>query len=237
MIQGARPIRPRAPVESNRLRINTTGWRSINERPPPARFRYGRALMTEPMWRKGRHLDAVQARILHGMATKLDGLPGEFPPDDTGSSGLGAAKAAKALGTSPPPRLWLGDALAALARHRRHRLAHRVRRAGQRTDCHGLDVEGSSSTSTTAGARLGACGHLQPDLPGLRPGAQERRRLRGPGREVITDRQHDVWMERAACREQRPQPLLPEPRRAHRASEGGSRRSNRGRRRRWWGGT
>jgi hypothetical protein len=108
MIQGARPIRPRAPVESNRLRINTTGWRSINERPPPARFRYGRALMTEPMWRKGRHLDAVQARILHGMATKLDGLPGEFPPDDTGSSGLGAAKAAKALGTSPPPRLWLG---------------------------------------------------------------------------------------------------------------------------------
>jgi len=56
------------------------------------------ALMTDPLWRKGRKLDEVQARILYGMATKLDGLPGEFPPDDTGSSGLGAAKAAKALG-------------------------------------------------------------------------------------------------------------------------------------------
>src|SRR5436190_21737202 len=55
-------------------------------------------LMTDPFWRKGRDLDEVQARILYGMATKLDGLPGEFPPDDTGSSGLGAAKAAKALG-------------------------------------------------------------------------------------------------------------------------------------------
>src|SRR4051794_25577440 len=55
-------------------------------------------LMTDPFWRKGRHLDEVQARILYGMATKLDGLPGEFPPDDTGSSGLGVAKAAKALG-------------------------------------------------------------------------------------------------------------------------------------------
>jgi hypothetical protein len=56
------------------------------------------ALMTEPLWRKGRKLDEVQARILYGMATKLDGLPGTFPPDDTGSSGLGVAKAAKALG-------------------------------------------------------------------------------------------------------------------------------------------
>jgi len=56
------------------------------------------ALMTDPLWRKGRHLDNVQARILYGMATKLDGLPGELPPDDLGSSGLGVAKAAKALG-------------------------------------------------------------------------------------------------------------------------------------------
>src|SRR4051794_4704295 len=56
------------------------------------------ALMTDPLWRKGRKLDEVQARILYGMATKLDGPPGEFPPDDTGSSGLGVAKAAKALG-------------------------------------------------------------------------------------------------------------------------------------------
>ena len=37
------------------------------------------ALMTDPFWRKGRHLDEVQARILYGMATKLDGLPGTFP--------------------------------------------------------------------------------------------------------------------------------------------------------------
>src|SRR6476661_618975 len=48
-------------------------------------FAMAGALMTDPLWRKGRHLDRVQARILYGMATKLDGLPGEFPPDDTGS--------------------------------------------------------------------------------------------------------------------------------------------------------
>jgi hypothetical protein len=54
--------------------------------------------MTDPLWRKGRKLDEVQARILYGMATKLDGVLGTFPPDDTGSSGLGVAKAAKAFG-------------------------------------------------------------------------------------------------------------------------------------------
>jgi len=74
-------------------------------------------LMTDPFWRKGRDLDEVQARILYGMATKLDGLPGEFPPDDTGLSGLGAAKAAKALGyiSAYHHAFGIDHALAALA--------------------------------------------------------------------------------------------------------------------------
>jgi hypothetical protein len=73
-------------------------------------------LMTDPLWRKGRHLDEVQARISTEWPTKLDGLPGTFPPDDTGSSGLGVAKAAKALGYSSAHHHALGleHALAAL---------------------------------------------------------------------------------------------------------------------------
>jgi len=52
------------------------------------------ALVTEPFWKKGQHIGPVQARILYSEATRLDGMP-DTPP---GSSGLGAAKAAKALG-------------------------------------------------------------------------------------------------------------------------------------------
>jgi hypothetical protein len=39
--------------------------------------------------------DAVHA---YSVATQLDGFPGAYPPDDTGSSGLAACKAAKSFG-------------------------------------------------------------------------------------------------------------------------------------------
>jgi hypothetical protein len=35
---------------------------------------------------------------LYSLATKLDGFPGQYPPEDTGSSGLAVAKAARKLG-------------------------------------------------------------------------------------------------------------------------------------------
>ncbi len=35
---------------------------------------------------------------LYSLATRLDGFPGSYPPDDTGSSGLAVAKAARKLG-------------------------------------------------------------------------------------------------------------------------------------------
>lgn len=38
------------------------------------------------------------ARRLYSAATALDGIPGTWPPDDTGSSGLAVAKAARAKG-------------------------------------------------------------------------------------------------------------------------------------------
>jgi len=43
-------------------------------------------------------LDEAFAVSLYSLATVLDGVPGQYPPDDTGSSGLGVAKALKALG-------------------------------------------------------------------------------------------------------------------------------------------
>lgn len=47
----------------------------------------------------GEHqLDEAFAVALYSLATVLDGVPGQYPPDDTGSSGLGVAKALKALG-------------------------------------------------------------------------------------------------------------------------------------------
>jgi hypothetical protein len=43
-------------------------------------------------------LDEVFAVQLYSLATTLDSIPGSYPPDDTGSSGLGVAKALQALG-------------------------------------------------------------------------------------------------------------------------------------------
>jgi hypothetical protein len=42
-------------------------------------------------------LDEPFAVNLYSLATKLDQFPGEYPPDDSGSSGLGGAKAVRSL--------------------------------------------------------------------------------------------------------------------------------------------
>ena len=43
-------------------------------------------------------VDEQLALQVYSLATQLDSIPGAYPPDDTGSSGLGAAKALKRLG-------------------------------------------------------------------------------------------------------------------------------------------
>ena len=50
---------------------------------------------TAPFKRKGKESDAVE---VYKAATKLDNIPGCYPPDDTGSSGLAAMKALKKKG-------------------------------------------------------------------------------------------------------------------------------------------
>jgi hypothetical protein len=52
------------------------------------------ALMTEPLWKPGRTLTEKDAVKLYKAATRLDSIPGVYPPDDTGSSGLAVMKAA-----------------------------------------------------------------------------------------------------------------------------------------------
>jgi hypothetical protein len=51
-------------------------------------------LMTEPLWVRGRNLTEANAVALYKAATRLDNIRGKYPPDDTGSSGLGVMKAA-----------------------------------------------------------------------------------------------------------------------------------------------
>jgi hypothetical protein len=47
----------------------------------------------------GEHqLDEAFAVRLYSLATRLDDVPGQYPPEDTGSTSLGVAKALKALG-------------------------------------------------------------------------------------------------------------------------------------------
>lgn len=55
-------------------------------------------LMTDPYYHPGRHLTEVSALKFYSYATAHDSTPGTYPPDDTGSSGLAVAKAAKAYG-------------------------------------------------------------------------------------------------------------------------------------------
>jgi hypothetical protein len=47
---------------------------------------------------KRRYLDESYARLLYAKATVLDDFPGQWPTNDTGSSGLAVAKAGVALG-------------------------------------------------------------------------------------------------------------------------------------------
>lgn len=46
----------------------------------------------------GKFLDEAHALWFYSMATRLDDVEGSYPPDDTGSSGLAVAKAAKYYG-------------------------------------------------------------------------------------------------------------------------------------------
>lgn len=56
-------------------------------------------LNTAPLHKTGEPLFAEKDAIaLYELATKLDSFPGAYPPDDTGSSGLAVAKAAKQRG-------------------------------------------------------------------------------------------------------------------------------------------
>jgi hypothetical protein len=55
-------------------------------------------LMTDPYCMAGRNLMVKDAIRLYEKATQLDHIPGRYPPDDTGSSGLAAMKAAKSFG-------------------------------------------------------------------------------------------------------------------------------------------
>ena len=55
-------------------------------------------LMTDPFWSAGRMLTESDAVRLYSEATSLDQIRGSYPPDDTGSSGLAVAKAAKKEG-------------------------------------------------------------------------------------------------------------------------------------------
>ncbi len=56
-------------------------------------------LATGPLYRAGFTPTEQQAIQIYSLATHgLDNVPGSYPPDDTGSTGLGVAKAAKKLG-------------------------------------------------------------------------------------------------------------------------------------------
>lgn len=57
------------------------------------------ALMTEKLYDKHRPaLAEPDAVAIYEAATKLDQIPGAYPPEDTGSSGLAVCKAAKQMG-------------------------------------------------------------------------------------------------------------------------------------------
>jgi hypothetical protein len=74
-------------------------------------------LMTDPFWLAGRILNEDDAVKLYKLATTLDNIPGAYPPDDTGSSGIGVAKAAEQEGwfQSYEHALGIADLLSALS--------------------------------------------------------------------------------------------------------------------------
>src|SRR5665213_2084144 len=53
------------------------------------------AMMTAPYYHASRTMVEANAVLLYEQATHLDRVPGSYPPDDTGSTGLAVAKAAK----------------------------------------------------------------------------------------------------------------------------------------------
>lgn len=55
-------------------------------------------LMSQPLWYPGLALTEKDALELYHEATKLDRIPGTYPPNDTGSSGLAVMKAAVKAG-------------------------------------------------------------------------------------------------------------------------------------------
>ena len=59
------------------------------------------ALMTGPLWRTGRKLTEDDAVQIYKAGTHLDRIPGAYLPDDTGSTGLAVAHAAKLAGLIP----------------------------------------------------------------------------------------------------------------------------------------
>jgi hypothetical protein len=74
------------------------------------------AVMTDPLYRPHHNYGESMAVRVYGRATVLDSFPGEYPPDDTGSSGLAVCKAAleKGLITRYEHAFNLDQALAAL---------------------------------------------------------------------------------------------------------------------------
>jgi hypothetical protein len=54
-------------------------------------------LKTAPLYKEGQRFGEPKALQVYKLATRLDGFAGVYPPDDTGSSGLAACKAAKQL--------------------------------------------------------------------------------------------------------------------------------------------
>lgn len=69
----------------------------------------GGLLMTEPFYENtrkvvGRDIGEAECIELYKLATHKDRIPGEYPPDDTGSSGLAVAKAAREMGLIGPYR-------------------------------------------------------------------------------------------------------------------------------------
>jgi hypothetical protein len=75
------------------------------------------AVDTEPLYLAHHLLYEKQAVGIYELATQLDPYPGAYPPDDTGSDGLSACKAAKQLGyiTSYLHAFGIDQAVAALA--------------------------------------------------------------------------------------------------------------------------
>lgn len=55
-------------------------------------------LMTDPFWHPGLALTEADAVSIYKLGTVKDEFDGAYPPHDTGSSGLGVARAAKSLG-------------------------------------------------------------------------------------------------------------------------------------------